>query len=107
MTRRDLAKRLDDLEETIGTDDEVEAGEQELTESQQSAIDAIIDHLSDEERALASAIVEYADDVDDPMFHGEYGGEGATQAGADYLEIVCNPGPSARNIDRERYEEYL
>lgn len=104
-SKRDLEQRLDDL--SAPHPDERSDAPAELTESQQSAIDAVLDRRSDEELALASAIVEYADDVDDPMFPGEYGSGELTQAGADYIDIMCNPGPSVRNIDRERYEEYL
>lgn len=104
-SKRELEQRLADL--SAPHPDERSDEPAELTESQRETCEAIVDELTDEELALAEAIIEYAEDVGDPMFHGEYGGGGTTQAGADYLEIVCNPGPSARYIDRERYKEYL
>lgn len=103
----DLEKRVGRLEETTAAGDEVGTAEWEPTENQESAIDALVDELNEEERALAAAIDEYAAGVDDPMFRGEGGAGCVTQAGADFLEIVCNPEFSMGDIDRERYEEYL
>lgn len=111
MTRRSLEKRVEQLEETLGTD-EVEPEEEELTERQQSAIDSLLDDLSDEERALADAIVAYAEDGGEPFFNDSDYDVGEprrknTQAEVDYLEVICNPENSVQYINTERYEEYL